>query len=299
MASSIKRAKRGKILCCGGPGLRSCTNTYHVEGISMHKFPENEEQRKNWIKLVRRHQPNFVPSKSSVICSTYFEKSCFATRYHVGVPDELKPKARYLTPGSVPTKDTVILDEMPTTSRAKRRIIRHQLSPLSGDSNQDEEEHTTSDEDEADKIELDEMPTQETACESPILSDNPNEESFISEDQELLRCTKCDLEKEKLENLQRIVESLRQEMSSSSSEDESRSNYDSDENKTGEDIGILDEALDDEDGSLANSSEGELIDNFRDPDWNANMEDEETDSSADDELEDDGEEVREGTSQDA
>ncbi|XP_028417113.1 nucleolin-like [Dendronephthya gigantea] len=171
---------------------------------------------------------------------------------------------------------------MPTTSRAKRRIIRHQLSPLSGDSNQDEEEHTTSDEDEADKIELDEMPTQETACESPILSDNPNEESFISEDQELLRS---------------LI--FATEMSSSSSEDESRSNYDSDENKTGEDIGILDEALDDEDGSLANSSEGELIDNFRDPDWNANMEDEETDSSADDELEDDGEEVREGTSQDA
>ena len=124
MSSSTKRAKRGKFCVCGGPGLRSCTNTYHIGGISMHKFPANEEQRKIWIKFVQRHRPNFSPSSSSVICSAHFEKSCFATRYHVGVPDELKPRARYLIQGSVPTKDTAILDEMPNTSRAKRRVSR-------------------------------------------------------------------------------------------------------------------------------------------------------------------------------
>ena len=122
MSSSTKRAKRGKFCVCGGPGLRSCTNTYHVEGISMHKFPENDEQRKLWTKFVQRHRPDFFPSNSSVICSAHFEKSCFATRYQLGVPEELKPKARYLIKGSIPTKDTVILDEMPSTSRAKRRV---------------------------------------------------------------------------------------------------------------------------------------------------------------------------------
>ncbi len=117
-----REQKGGKYCVCGDPGLRSCTNTYHVEGISMHKFPENEEQRKIWIKFVQRHRPNFFPSSSSVICSAHFEKSCFATGYQLGVPDELKPKARYLIQGSVPTKDTVILEEMPSTSRAKRRV---------------------------------------------------------------------------------------------------------------------------------------------------------------------------------
>ena len=82
-------------------------------------------------------------------------------------------------------------------------------------------------------------------------------------------------------------------MSSSSSDDESSSEN---ENKTGEDIGILDEAWNDEDESLGNSLEDDLTDRMKDPDWNANMEDEETDSSDDDEF--DEEEVRENTSQD-
>ena len=56
-------------------------------------------------------QPNF-----------FINKSCFAMRYHLGIPDELKPRARYLLPGSFPTKDTVILDDMPSTARAKRRV---------------------------------------------------------------------------------------------------------------------------------------------------------------------------------
>jgi hypothetical protein len=82
-------------------------------------------------------------------------------------------------------------------------------------------------------------------------------------------------------------------VSSSSSDDESSSEN---ENKTGEDIGILDEAWNDEDESLGNSLEDDLTDRMKDPDWNANMEDEETDSSDDDEL--DEEEVRENTPQD-
>ena len=75
-----------KIRVCGGPGLRSCTNiagirnTYHVEGILMHKFPANEEQRKIWIEFVRKYRPNLTPTNSSVICSAYFETSCFESR---------------------------------------------------------------------------------------------------------------------------------------------------------------------------------------------------------------------------
>ena len=86
MASSTKRARMGKFCVCRGSGLRSCTNTagirntYHVEGISMHKFPANEEQQKICIKFVRKHRPNFTPTNSSVIYSPYFETSCFEFR---------------------------------------------------------------------------------------------------------------------------------------------------------------------------------------------------------------------------
>ena len=56
-------------------------------------------------------------------------------------------------------------------------------------------------------------------------------------------------------------------------------------NETGEDIGILEEAWDDEDGlQIENSSEDDLVEGMKDPDWNANMEEEVTDSSDDDEL---------------
>ena len=122
MASSAKRAKRGKFCVCGGPGMRSCTNTYHVDGISMHKFPENEEHRKLWVKFVRRHRPDFAATSSSFICSAHFDKACFATRYLVGVPDEVKPRSRYLLQGSVPTKDTVTQEEKPATLREKRLV---------------------------------------------------------------------------------------------------------------------------------------------------------------------------------
>ena len=124
MASGAKRAKRGKYCICGGPRLLSCTNTYHVPGVSMHSFPKNKKKCKLWVNFVCRHRANFNPTSSSVICLAHFENSCFATRYHVGIRDELKPRARYLVKGSVPTKDTVVLEETPATSREKRTVSR-------------------------------------------------------------------------------------------------------------------------------------------------------------------------------
>lgn len=132
MDPEAKRAKRGKYCVCGGPGLASCTNTYNVEGISMHKFPENEETRRQWTQFVRRHRPDFSPSNSSVICSAHFEKSCFHTRHNIGVPDELKPRARYLVPGSIPTRDTIALEQedAPMTPRERRVVCMSMFYPV-------------------------------------------------------------------------------------------------------------------------------------------------------------------------
>ena len=62
------------------------------------------------------------------------------------------------------------------------------------------------------------------------------------------------------------------------------SSSDEAENETGEDIGILDEAFHFEDECIGDSFEDDFRKITKDPDWNANMEEEETDSSDDDEL---------------
>ena len=75
------------------------------------------------------------------------------------------------------------------------------------------------------------------------------------------------------------------------------SSSDETENETGEDIGILDEAWDYEDGLTEDNSEDDLGQTLKDPDWNANMEEDETDESDDDEL-DETEDKDDNASQD-
>ena len=89
----------------------------------MHKFPENKEQRKLWVRFVRSHRSDFISTSSSVICSVHFEKSCFTTRYSVGngIPNELKQRSR-LIPGSIPNKDTILPEENPVTPHEKRKV---------------------------------------------------------------------------------------------------------------------------------------------------------------------------------
>ena len=69
------------------------------------------------------------------------------------------------------------------------------------------------------------------------------------------------------------------------------------EDDTGTDIRILDEAWNEENESLGSCSEDDSVNTMKDPDWNANMEDEVTDSSDDDDLDED--DMPENTSHDA
>ena len=74
----------------GGPGGISCTNTpdNHPK-ISIYQFPSDrdsttEKGKKNiarhkvWKTFVRRHRPDFEPTKWSYLCSAHFEETCFA-----------------------------------------------------------------------------------------------------------------------------------------------------------------------------------------------------------------------------
>ena len=130
MAAPQQALKRGGRFCvCSGPGGVSCKNTTHKPGIIMHKFPLEKtrvEERRLWTKFVRRHRPNFSPTPYSVVCSAHFEASCYPQCYSIDIPENLRPKARYLKPEALPTIDAVLLGlwtDIKTTPVSKRRSI--------------------------------------------------------------------------------------------------------------------------------------------------------------------------------
>lgn len=120
-----KSVKRGGRYCvAGGPNKASCTNTSYTEGVSMHYFPSAEDIRQKWTKFVRRHRKDFVPSKTSSLCSVHFEESCFEQRSAVfsGESANLPKFKRCLSKGSIPTRDTVVPYSSPESSRKRRKV---------------------------------------------------------------------------------------------------------------------------------------------------------------------------------
>ena len=119
-------SKRGGNYCvAGGPNKVSCKNKTYMPGISMHYFPREEAVRQKWIRFVRKHRKDFVPSKSSTLCSAHFEEKCFEHRsislMGEGEQQPLKMK-RILTKGSIPTRDTVVPYSSPASARKRRKV---------------------------------------------------------------------------------------------------------------------------------------------------------------------------------
>ena len=124
MADKRKR-ESGKTYCAAGSrNAVNCSNKSGLPGITMHYFPSDESLRQKWIRFVRIHRKDFVPSKSSALCSAHFDESCFHVK---GIPlfddsgKKTMPK-RYLIRGSIPSKDTVVPYTSPLTSRKRRRV---------------------------------------------------------------------------------------------------------------------------------------------------------------------------------
>lgn len=68
---------------------------------------------------------NFVPSKTSSLCSVHFENSCFEQRSTVlsGNSEQgLQKFKRFMIKGSVPTRDTVIPYSAPESSHKRRKV---------------------------------------------------------------------------------------------------------------------------------------------------------------------------------
>ena len=69
--------KRGNYCTAGCPNMSNCANNSSTPGISMHYFPKDETLWQKWIRFVRIHRKDFVPSKSATLCSVHFEETCF------------------------------------------------------------------------------------------------------------------------------------------------------------------------------------------------------------------------------
>ena len=75
MADKRKR-ESGKTYCAAGSrNTVNCSNKSGLPGITMHYFPSDESLRQKWIRFVRIHRKDFVPRKSSALCSAHFDES--------------------------------------------------------------------------------------------------------------------------------------------------------------------------------------------------------------------------------
>lgn len=101
-------AKSGGFYCvAGGPNQQSCKNSTSTEGISMHEFPSDEQTKKKWVDFVRRHRPDFQPTRYSALCSIHFEAQCFNRMFSLadlgGGSSSMTKSKRRLEKGSIPT----------------------------------------------------------------------------------------------------------------------------------------------------------------------------------------------------
>ena len=105
LATSAKKARGGQYCVAGWPNGKSCTNSQHTDGVSMHRFPMKEKERLNkWTAFVRRHRPKFIPQKYSVLCSTHFADSAYTVNAEIAKSLRMK---RQLCPDAVPTIDSI------------------------------------------------------------------------------------------------------------------------------------------------------------------------------------------------
>ena len=125
MSSDKKRG--GRYCVAGAPQKTSCKNNSHTDGIAMHQFPKNPEVRRKWVKFVQRHRSDFdetCVSNYTSLCSAHFDESCYTHSPSLQIEGMAKMK-KFLTRGSIPTRDSVAPVESNTlTERRKRQVSK-------------------------------------------------------------------------------------------------------------------------------------------------------------------------------
>ncbi len=101
--------------------LYSCKNSHHTERVSIHNFPsakKEPERHAKWARFVRKHQPGWNPSETSVLCGSHFEESCFEQNREIAASLGMRVRIKS---GAVPTIDSAnIVPEQVEKSRSNR-----------------------------------------------------------------------------------------------------------------------------------------------------------------------------------
>ncbi len=108
-----KKRRCCKTFCvAGGPNNKSCTNSGDTPGVTMHRFPNDQAVRQQWVQFVRRHQVDFDLAKYSSrihLCSAHFKENCYSKRFATTLEGfDNGGTNRFLIKGSIPTIDVNI-----------------------------------------------------------------------------------------------------------------------------------------------------------------------------------------------
>ena len=125
-AEMLSGKKSGGRYCVAGAlNKTSCKNNSHTDGIAMHQFPENPEVRRKWVKFVQRHRSDFdesCVSNYTSLCSAHIDASCYTHSTSLQIEGMAKKK-KFLTRGSIPTRDSFLpVDSNTLTERRKRQV---------------------------------------------------------------------------------------------------------------------------------------------------------------------------------
>ncbi|XP_046847779.1 THAP domain-containing protein 3-like [Xenia sp. Carnegie-2017] len=175
----------------GWPNGKSCTNSQHTEGVSVHRFPMNDKERlSKWTKFVRRHRPKFVPQQYSVLCSMHFADSAFTVNATVAKSLNMR---RQLRSDAVPTIDSVkgISIQGDKSNRDRRVVLREVTRSV-----KDVEPAVKHTDDEGNS---DECNTTESVDSEPVREDSPEP---LPKQEQVEMCSRCDILAKKVTKLQ-------------------------------------------------------------------------------------------------
>ncbi|XP_046863656.1 THAP domain-containing protein 5-like [Xenia sp. Carnegie-2017] len=190
--NSAKNRRGGQYCVAGWPNGKSCTNSQHTEGVSVHRFPMKDKERLNkWTKFVKRHRPKFVPQQYSVLCSMHFADSAFTVNATVAKSLNMR---RQLRSDAVPTIDSVkgISIQGDKSNRDRRVVLREVTRSVKV-----VEPAVKRTDDEGNS---DECNTTESVDSEPVREDSPE---LLPKQEQVEMCSRCDILAKKLQNYKR------------------------------------------------------------------------------------------------
>ncbi|XP_070177645.1 uncharacterized protein [Littorina saxatilis] len=121
---SSKRRRRYGFTCA----VAECSNN-HGKGYTLHKFPDDTETRRQWIKFVQTCRANFgpkfgTPNQNSKICSSHFSSDCYPAKVALAASFGMKTSSK-LVPKSVPTvqKPLAATAALSTVTKSSRSTV--------------------------------------------------------------------------------------------------------------------------------------------------------------------------------